>query len=206
MVSRGESSITVEMPVIDASQTGGSAITSYNLQHDQGAAAGSGPQSSPSTENFVSLVGEIPDNNVAVTTVVLNGLNADTTYSFRYRTRNKHGWSGFSDILEVLTATIPAGMSPPSFSIESSTPTSVTLTWAKPYSGGNAISAYIVQFQHGDSSTDFSPELSYCDGSDLAVLETRRCTVPFTVLRAAPFNLSLNQLVAAKIAATNAVG
>ena len=105
---------------------GGSAITSYNLQYDQGAAAGANG-AAPEEEAFVSLIGEIPANNLAVTEVTLAGLNTNMIYSFRYRAANKHGWSGFSPVLGIVTATIPAAVAALSFSVESGTPTSVTI-------------------------------------------------------------------------------
>jgi hypothetical protein len=106
LVSQSESSVTVQMPTLASSYTGGSDITSYNLQYDQGAALSSGV--TPSEEDFVSLVGEIPANNLDVTEVTLNGLTTDRVYSFRYRAANKHGWSGFSEVLGVISATVPA--------------------------------------------------------------------------------------------------
>lgn len=128
------------MPELAVSDIGGSAITSYNLQYDQGAAVGS--SGSPAEEDFVSLVGEIPANNLAVTEITLTGLNTDMIYSFRYRAANKHGWSEFSDVLGVVTATVPAGVAAPTFSVESTTPTSVTVQWSAPYNGGNSITSY----------------------------------------------------------------
>jgi hypothetical protein len=202
--SQSISSLTVEMPLIAESQTGGSAITSYNLQYDQGGEAGTATASTSQT--YVSLVGEVPANNVAVTSMTLTGLDTNTVYTFRYRVLNKHGWGGYSATVAVLTATVPAAMAAPSFTIDSATPTSVTLEWAAPYNGGNAIASYSILIQHGDGSGSFSTELTYCDGASLATITSRRCTIPFTTFRAAPFGLALNSLIVAKIAATNVVG
>jgi hypothetical protein len=196
--------MTVAMPLIAESQTGGSAITSYNLQYDQGGEVGTATASTSQT--FVSLVGEVPANNVAVTSMTLTGLDTNTVYTFRYRVQNKHGWGGYSATVGVLTATVPAAMAAPSFTIDSATPTSVTLEWAAPYNGGNSITSYSIQVQHGDGSGTFSTELTYCDGSSLSIITSRRCTIPFTTFRAAPFTLALGNLIVAKIAATNVVG
>lgn len=202
LVSQSESSITVSMPPLF--DLGGSPITSYNLQYDQGAAAGAS-SSTPAEEDFVSLIGEIPANNLAVTEVTLAGLNTNRIYSFRYRAANKHGWSGYSPVLGVVTATVPAAVAALSFSVESATPTSVTISWSAPYNGGNPITSYQVLIQHQDGVT-LSEELSYCDGSQLAIITARRCEIPLTTLRAAPFSLGLDQLVTAQVAATNDVG
>jgi hypothetical protein len=126
------------MPSILASGTGGSPITSYNLQYDQGNAT---------HPTYVSLIGETPDNNVAVTQVTLTGLTVNTAYSFRYRVRNKHGWSGFSAVTPLLTATVPGPMVTPTFSYSSSTPTAVIVTWPAPDDGGNPITAYTIVFR-----------------------------------------------------------
>ena len=112
--------LIVAMPSIEANQTGGSNITSYNLQYDQG---------NTTNQSFVSLIGEIPDNNVAITQVTLTGLTTNKVYSFRYRVRNKHGWSAFSTVSSFLTATVPLPMSAPTFSYSSETPTSAIVTW-----------------------------------------------------------------------------
>lgn len=91
------------------------------------------------------------------------------------------------------------------FSVETATPTSVTIQWSAPYNGGNSISSYQVLIQHDDGLT-LSEDLSYCDGSNLATILSRRCEIPLTVLRDAPFNLPLDQLVVAQVAATNDIG
>jgi hypothetical protein len=82
----------------------------------------------------------------------------------------------------------------------------VTLTWTAPYNGGSPITAYTIDFQLGGGAVTFSTEPNYCDGSALATLTSRKCVVPMATLRAAPLNLALDELVKAKIAATNAVG
>lgn len=86
-----------------------------------------GSSAAPTEEQFVSVIGEIPANNLAVTEVTLTGLTTDMAYSFRYRAANKHGWSEFSEVVSFVSATVPAGVAPLTFSIESSTPSSVTI-------------------------------------------------------------------------------
>lgn len=187
------------MPVIATSGTGGSAITSYNLQYDQGRGVVDGAQ------QFVSLIGEIPDDNTGTLQMTLPGLNGDTNYAFRYRVKNKHGWSDYSAISSFLTATVPSTMVSPTFSIEPSSPTSVTLSWAEPANGGNNITAYSILIRN-TTGTGFFTETSYCNGASNLVLQTRVCHIPFTVLRAAPFSLTQGQLIVVKIAAINSVG
>jgi hypothetical protein len=45
-----------------------------------------------------------------------------------------------------------------------------------------------------------------CDGSDSVVMSDTKCTVPISVLRAAPFELPWGSSVFAKVMATNIFG
>ena len=146
--AKSESALTLEMPEQPVALAGGSAITSYNLQYDQGGPPGTNTPGPAQDSDFISLVGEVPAANSATLSVPLGGLTTNTIYTFRYRVKNKHGWSAFSSRLQALTATAPDAMLPPTISYSVSTPTSVTVTWAAPYSGGNPISAYRILFQH----------------------------------------------------------
>ena len=96
LISQAESTITLEMPEITGQSTGGSEILSYNLQYNGGGA----------NSNFISLIGEVPDS--LLRTISKGGLTTNIVYSFRYRVRNKYGWSsGFSPQINVRAATIP---------------------------------------------------------------------------------------------------
>lgn len=180
------------MPLVSSDRTGGSVIISYNLQYDQGGPLGTGTPGAATDSAFVSLIGEVPASNTAQTALSLSGLVPNTIYTFRYRVKNKHGWSGFSPLLLILTATEPAVMAPPTLSYSATSPTSVTVAWSAPYSGGSPITAYTLLLQHGDDPLAFSVELSYCDGASLAHMVLRRCDIPLLTLRAPPFNLALD--------------
>jgi hypothetical protein len=79
------------------------------------------------------------------------------------------------------------------------------MTWKSPYNGGNAISSYVIQFSDS-TGNNFYPITSYCDGNSSSIVSQRFCDIPFTTLRASPFNLAQDQLVRAKLAATNIIG
>ncbi len=65
----------------------------------------------------------------------------------------------------------------------------VTFTWNAPYNNcGSPINAYTVEIRKGDNSS-FSTELVNCDGANTAIVTARSCTVPISVLMAAPFDL-----------------
>lgn len=82
------------MTQITGSNTGGSDILSYNLQYNTGG----------NSNLFTTIVGEAPDNLMLI--VTKGGLSTDVQYQFRYRVRNKYGWSnGFSPLLTAITAT-----------------------------------------------------------------------------------------------------
>jgi hypothetical protein len=72
--------------------TGGAQILSYNLQIDI-SGGGSGPWLD--AKDSLDLSSE------------LSPLNPGQYYFFRYRARNVHGWSDFSQISYVLMANIP---------------------------------------------------------------------------------------------------
>ena len=89
------------MPEVEGTDTGGSTITSYNLVYS--------PNSS-----YGSIVGENPNNPLL--TITKGGLNTNTLYKFKYRVRNKFGWSAdYSPYIEVRTATYPSKITTISF-------------------------------------------------------------------------------------------
>ncbi len=63
----------------------------------------------------------------------------------------------------------------------------VTITWTAPNNCGSPITAYTVEIRKDDLVT-YSTETVNCNGS--AIVTTTSCTVPISVLMAAPFNLA----------------
>jgi len=189
LVSQSKTSISVSMPT--PGSTGGSAITSYNLAFNGGGAS----------TTYVSLIGEAPDS--LLQSYTKTGLTANESYKFKYRVMNKHGWSLYSPEITILAAELPAQVATPTFTIQGLT--SVRIAWAAPDNGGNPIIAYSILIRQNDDST-FSAETSYCDGSSPTVVSNRYCDIPFATLRAAPFSLELDDLVIARVSATNSIG
>jgi hypothetical protein len=74
--------------------TGGSPITSYSLEWDQGTGAA-----------FTPVIG-FYSNNI-VLTYTFDSLTKGAFYQFRYRVMNIYGWSGYSDVVERIAAKIP---------------------------------------------------------------------------------------------------
>jgi len=69
----------------------------------------------------------------------------------------------------------------------------------EPYDNSDPISAYRVLIKTTDG--DFLESLPECDGSDLPLSLT--CSVAMVTLRADPFDMVYNQLVQARVQATN---
>jgi hypothetical protein len=146
-------------------------------------------------------VGETPSS--LLTTYTKNGLTTGVIYSFRYRLKNKFGWSPFSDTDSFRAATLPSAPSAPLVSVVSNT--NVRVIWSKPYNGGDSISAYSILFKHSGGS--MIAINSYCDGTSLTIVNNRYCDIPFTILRSAlNTNLALDALVQAQVAAVNVIG
>jgi hypothetical protein len=74
----------------------------------------------------------------------------------------------------------------------------VIINWVAPYDGGSTITGYTVEIQQSDLTT-FT---TYTGCTDTAV----SCTVPISVLQAAPYNLAVGSSVYARITAINAIG
>ncbi len=74
-----------------------------------------------------------------------NGLTVNQMYGFRYRVSNKFGWSSFSNIIYIRSATIPSQVSTPNMFVVYNT--QVRVQWTAPYNGGNPILNYTVLFK-----------------------------------------------------------
>jgi hypothetical protein len=68
-----------------SSETGGSAVTSYHLSYDSGTSGGT----------WTDVLGYSPASLVTSTTLT-SSIVAGTTYLFRVRASNMHGWGGWS--------------------------------------------------------------------------------------------------------------
>lgn len=79
------------------SSNGGSDVDSYEIQWDQG----------PSVLTFVSL-----QQNMDSQVTVSSNISAGKPYRFKYRARNRQGWSEYSDVSYILAANVPAQILP----------------------------------------------------------------------------------------------
>lgn len=78
------------------------------------------------------------------------------------------------------------------------------MVWDAPSANGSPITGYRITI--GQSDSIYSQEMSYCDGSLGAVVTNRVCTIPLSVLTAAPYSMTLGDSVYAKVVAINYYG
>lgn len=111
------------------------------------------------------------------------------------------GYSAYSNVATILAAMTPDTPDmPQTVTIGSQ----ITISWAQVSSNGKAILGYKVEIRAHDGTYHY--ELNYCDGSDLDVMTARSCTLPLSVLYAAPFNMVLGDHIYVKITAYNSYG
>ncbi len=188
------SSITVQWTALTSPDNGDSDITSYNLQWDRG------------TQGFLyyDLLGATPYTTMIDFTVT-NGVVASQTYRFKVRARNLYGWGDFSFFTTVKAANKASIMSAPITSIDSATG-HVKISWTAPNNNGDDITAYNVYIGNFDSTT-WTIDSTNCGSTTVPSLLTGLyCLVPMSILTASPYSLAFNQLILAKISATNSFG
>lgn len=163
---------------------GGATVTSYTISYSTGGA-------------FTVLQSEVTSASYTAT-----GLTTGTTYSFKIQSSNSFGISDYSSSFSVLCAFVPVAPLAPTTSVSTS---NVVITWNAPSSnGGSPLTSYSIYIRKADLS--YSLETNYCDGSNTVILGAAICTIPFTTLRASPFNLILSNPVIAYVVATNIYG
>lgn len=146
--------------------TGGSAITSYNLEYNGG-----------SGTVFSEIIGETSDS--LLTTTAKSSLTAGTTYTFRYRVKNIHGWSGYSPTVDILCAKVP---DTPAAATTSVSGTNVVIDWtAVAGINGDAIDLYLIEILD-TTGTTYSTDTTNCDGADSTIMTNTQCSIPLTTL------------------------
>lgn len=173
-----------------AIDTGGSPITSYNLQWDQGTAG----------ETFVDVVGQADSPYLSTSYLVTAGITSGYLYQFKVQAFNKWGPGGFGPIATIRASTIPLVSTAPTVSVSGAL---VKVTWPPPNAQGSAITAYTIKFRGTDGNYY---ETSFCDGSLATVVSSRTCEVPMTAFRTTPYDLNFDDPILATVTATNADG
>jgi hypothetical protein len=148
-------------------------ISSYNLEWDK-----DGTQTA-----FHEIVGQSL-SFTGTSYVISNQVVAGTTYHFRVRAKNKWGYGPYSPVVAIQASTNPQVVPMP---LTTNIGAKVRISWPKPEINGDEIDEYQVLIKQKDGT--FAEQEVYCDGSQPAIITSRQCEIPLTVLRAAPFSL-----------------
>ena len=114
----------IRFALLDSSLNGGSEITLYEVQYDDG-----------DRGEFQSVF-QLQD-----TIIIAEGIKASAEYRFRYRAQNFNGWGPFSDLSYYFAATKPE--KPPAPVYISSSADEIRLAFLRPdFDGGSLIQGY----------------------------------------------------------------
>ena len=172
------------MPEIADGEDGESDITSYALYWNSG-----------SGTVFTALVGEASDSLSRVYTVT--GVTEGTTYRFKSKVRNIHGWSvSYSNHVDILAAIEPSA--PTSLSAAINANSEIEIDWTAPNNNGAAITEYKVEIKN--SLGVYLTESTHCSGLDTDVLNDSECQVPLTHLISS-YGLAVGDTVYVRISA-----
>lgn len=75
------------------------------------------------------------------------------------------------------------------------------INWASADGQGQTVTQFSIQIKGKDGS--WNTQSNYCPGTNPSLLT---CNIPFTVLRATPFNLMLDDYVVVRVSAKNSNG
>jgi titin len=170
-------------------EIGGTPITSYSLEWDQGGAG------------FVPLIGD-PTPDTSLSYVVSSGLTQGASYVFRLRALNVIGWGSRGPTLTVIPSSVPDTMA--TVTTSHSSQVYAKIAWVAPDDRGAAITAYHVFVKKSDGT--MTTDLTYCNGADATVIANLFCEIPMAALRAAPYSLAVGALVEAQVQAENLKG
>lgn len=146
---------------------GGAPVTDYRVSYDQASGL------------YVTLA-----SGVTVTSYIATGLEAGRNYKFKVEAHNEFGYSEYSSKVGVLAAEEPAQPAAPTTLIQGG---NVKITWAEPNTMGSPIIAYRIMVRHSDGIS-FTEDTTNCDGSTPALVSAKTCTVPISVVKAAPYS------------------
>jgi hypothetical protein len=128
-------------------------------------------------------------------------LIAGETYKFKVEARNDVGYSSPSQEISIMAATFPDPPSAPQTIVSGD---KIVVQWAAPYNGGTPLTAYKVEIKQSDGQ--YSEDLVNCDGSQSTIRQNKKCTIPFTALRATPFEIPWGSSIYARVLSVNVVG
>jgi len=125
-----QTSLQVDFALPSAPLNGGSTILSLNLQWDAGTAG----------ITWTTLIGESPFST-ATSYTISSGIVPGTSYQFKYRAYNVHGWGSLSDSTSILAAEVPQTLAAP---VTINDGTTVKISWTPLSTNGSPITAYSI--------------------------------------------------------------
>lgn len=151
--------------------TGGTAITSYAVEWDQGTGTWLPDDLATAYVGNAALVGDpVPDTSLSYSK---SGITAGQAYRFRLRANNALGWGLVGPELAVTPSSSPDIMATVTTSVEA---VNLRLVWAAPPPRGAALTAYRIMINLGPTYVnsgnrhtdgDFVEESLYCPGDDV---------------------------------------
>lgn len=137
--SSTKTAIGLSYQALTGTNTGGSAILSYDLQWDQG------------TGTWTSLVGYNP-YSLATTFVTPSTLTTGSYYSFKYRAinQNAESWGAFSDPVSLIAAGPPDQLGQITTALDGA---NVVVSWTYAGNGGLSITSFTLSFLQSDGTT-----------------------------------------------------
>lgn len=174
-------------PITSDLHTGAVDITSYSLEWDQ------------ATGTWESLQGD-PTESLALLMTVTDGVTAGSSFYFRLRAKNQHGWGPYSTSVYTIPCFVPSQMQPASLSIEN---IYVKVDFIAPSENGASIEAYRILIRTADGMLWL--ESQHCLSTEPSLLTNLYCYVPMEELTSASdsFNLPYNHFVEVKVQAYN---
>lgn len=131
------------------------------------------------------------------------GVVGGSWYQVRIRAANVYGYGAYSTALSIEAAQEPDQVAQSSLA-STIVASDVAVSWAAPDANHDPITAYLVLFQQSDGQ--FSEEATHCPSTDASLAAALACSVPLSVLRAAPYSLAYGEEVLFTIAAYNVYG
>ena len=110
--------------------------------------------------------------------------------------------SDYSDQVEILAAQIPDQPTGLTTTIDND---NVLISWSIPDDRGSPLLGYTIYIRQSDS-VSFAIDITDCDGSQQAILDSASCSVPISTLRASSYQLPWGSSVWAKVNAFNLYG
>eukprot|EP00347_Sterkiella_histriomuscorum_P017133 403350540 len=191
LTSQTNTQIVVGFSLVSSTpENGGATVTSYEVDYKL---------STDSTWIFAAP-------SVTAGSKTITGLIPGSTYHVAVRAVNVHGQS---DSTNYLTVTMFKKADAPTNVVvaESANGLGVDISWTDPTNlNGGTITAYKVEIQNDDLTTQWNEYTTTCNAAVDPVLAARKCTITYQVLRGTGFNYDYGESINVRVSATSTYG